>query len=341
MVEELDRYDDLDDELEEDPRYSENPYIRRKHYLKETIYRLEGLLGKLQKDVNGVGDAVRAIFENPKNYVIASSRVLRDFARATGNQELENKLQALVKQVWEHCESLGIRYSSQLLSPSEHDAIGSTIWFKYGEVDAEVPTSITHAQLIDDGEIEDTEEERARVMTIEEVNNARQLHGMTMLDLSTGRLTQEINEEAANNRFYFVPIEDRPDLLAAEAAIVADFEKLAADSLVTIQMARPIVYDIVAFHDGDMSLLQLLDNVEALKRRFPKSNIRVFDQIMSIFQANIALGIYDRFLTPQEILLRCGGEVDERYLENPYIPLAVQDGASIDSVRLQRRGLMN
>lgn len=337
MVEEFD-YDDIND-LDNDPRYSDDPDVRGSYYLDELTSRIDNFLTELGDSARSAGDEVRAVLDSPKNFVIASSRIMKTYLQNSSDAEFRARHNALYLRLVEHCHSLGFRFGSQLMTPSEHERIGSTVWIRYGELDPELPTQIAHGILIDQGALEDTEEQRAQVMTIEEVDRARRLQGMTALDPKTGHITDEKDLEAAGDKFHFIPIEHRPDFLAEEASIIAGYEDLAMNVLAIVESMRSIIGDLKAFYEGRMPMMQLLMNVDHFKRTFPSGYS--ISQLDELCLAATELGRFDKYLTPQEILIRCGGAVDDRYLANPYVPIGVQDGLDVAQVTMFRQAMFS
>ena len=114
--------------------------------------------------------------------------------------EFRDRIKDCIQAAREIGDQKGFRWNGALMSPAEHEALGSTIWEGYHAY-PENPVGVIRDRLMAEG----AKDLRGESYTIEEADRGRRLVGMSRLDLSTGQVTVEIDREAATNSYIFLP----------------------------------------------------------------------------------------------------------------------------------------
>lgn len=236
----------------------------------------------------------------------------------------------------------GFRYSSSLITSREHKELGSSGYGGiYEATDSDIPIPLLRARLIAEGKLLDSGLilEPSNNFTVEEVDKARRLAGMTSLDLATGRVTNQIDPEAASDSYYFLSSEKKIEIKQREEELLKIAEIISESSLAEHASTITIIEDLVDYTNGVLTTPQLkLRYEEVLSHVSTKYPLDLDPNIRECKKIASATGKWDRILTPQEILLRSNGSVDEHYLASPYTPLAIQDGALAEDILKLRRG---
>lgn len=171
------------------------------------------------------------------------------------------------------------------------------------------------------------------------MDRARRLLGITRLDLTTGRVTDEIDQEAAKDSYYFLSPERRVEVIKRENEILAEIEKITQAALATHEGNRGILPSLAAYAAGELTTPDLQAQYESvLERNTERYSLLLTSQTKELKRLAVETGKWDYILTPQEIMLRVGATVDPNYLSRPYIPLAIQDGRNIEEIALLRQG---
>lgn len=181
--------------------------------------------------------------------------------------------------------------------------------------------------------------EKPERYTVEEIDRARRLIGMTMLDLSTGCVTEKKDQAAASDSYYFLSPKRRREVIQQEQEILTVIETISQAAIVEHETSRDILPALAAYADGKLTTPKLQAQYKAvLERTTEPYFLSLASQIKALKQVAFETGRWDRILTPQEIMLRAGGVVDPKYLVQPHIPLAIQDGADMEEIVRLRQG---
>ncbi len=228
----------------------------------------------------------------------------------------------------------GFRPRADIHTPGEHAGMGSTIGKIFTETDPDVPVSILRGRLIAAGRIDPYEGETA--VTVEEIDKARRLSGMTTLNIQTGRATNQVDPRAAFDSYFFLSPGRKTEIIRQEDVLVASAEQIAISHLEEFARGASVISALDSYSKGVIpigSLKKIYKEVVAkTSGKDEKTGLDLDTYIDEVRGIAFSTGTWDRILTPQEILLRVGGEVDERYLAKPYTPLAIQDGEPIDEI---------
>ena len=318
----------------EDDEYSDDPQRRKAFWLSSANTEVERFL-------EGIHDPLATLRDRCAE-ALQSGGHEHWFLYAVEDIPPSNREQAAA--VFDELRNIinekGFRFGPALLTPREHDQIGSSGYSGiYWDTDPDIPVPLLRDRLIATGKITPEDEYGSELYTYDEVDRARRLMGDTTLDPQTHRVTDEIDEEAASDSYHFLSPDRREEVKAREAELLKEIDRLAKLALAEHATSREIVAYLAAYAEGQVTTPQIREQMEAVMSRASRNHTPYLDRTMSeLRQLALETGKWDRILTPQEILLRSGGEVDPKYLSRPYTPLAVQDGASMEEIVALRQG---
>ena len=277
------------------------------------------------------------IFSKPVTYAI---RALIYLAEHKDEGHLLNATIAEVEDIrWEK----GFRFGPSLLTSREHKEIGSTGYGGiYWDTDPDIPIPILKARLLASGQLDaNTTQHESSSYSMDEVDHARRLAGKTRLNLATGRVTDETDPQATNDSYYFLSPQRRGEVIQKEEELVVEAGTIT-QAVVAEHANNATVVDILAAYiDGELTTPEFQKRYEAVMATTGTKHFTLnidHDTPKEAKKLAFESGKWDRILTPQEILLRIGGRVDESYLVRPYTPLAVQDDQPLEEIANLRRG---
>ena|SRR3989344_1653040 len=317
----------------EDDRWSDNPQTRKAYWLYDANTKVDRFLGSISDPLMSLRDkCLEVLQEGRHEWWILYAKDMLSPSQCDRGANLLNEIAGIIHEK-------GFRFHNALLTPREHRNIGST---GYGGIlwdeDPDVPVPILVRRLIERG-IDPEKLGRAEELTFEEVDKARRLSGMTTIDPQTGRVTKEIDAEAASDSYHFLPGDRREEVKHREEEILEEIKKIADASFADYETTRQILRTLELCSIGQITTPEmdaLLKEIEA--RNSQNHNLNLYENVQELRKLAIAGGHWDHIFTPQEILLREGAEVDEQYEANPYTPLAVQDGREIHEIVRLREG---
>lgn len=317
--------------LRDRDQYSSNPELRRRYWLGTAANRVSQAGEDIAGRVDTVQKEVQGIVQNGSTY--ARDAVMVERAILTPYQD---QAAPLLSELGDFTEEKGFRWISGLSTPREHREIGSTNWIGYFEADPDVPVPLIHDRLLAAGD-ERLKGQKSFGYTVEELDRARRLIGQTALDLETGRLTDEIDEEAASDPYHFLSPERKAEVVAREQIILNRLHALAMAGVRDFEPAWGMVPLLSNYMDGKLTSPQMREAYERIvtSKGF---DLNLSEAIKEAKQIAFGSGNWDRILTPQEILLRFKAKVDKRYKSRPYTPLAIQDGEPIEEIEKLRQG---
>lgn len=326
----------------DDYKWDEDPDKRASFILHGAAVALNGFLSRAGQEVNSIpgsfsttlqrgGDAVRV------GYLITVADVVVP--------EYRERIKVLAQEVDNILEEKGFRFGSSLLTPREHKQVGSS---GYGGVylraDPDVPVPVLRARLFASGQIEPEKGPYGNtIYSVEEADRGRRLMGKTRLDLSTGRTTDRVDEEAANNSYFFLSPERAEEIKKSEQEILSGLQPIIEATTARHLASIAIIADLARYTEGKLTTPEIEARLSELvgESRFTETGkgfrIDAFPY-WELKKIAIEIGKWDHILTPQEILLRVNSQVSERYLNHPYTPLDIQDGSSVEEVASLRQG---
>ncbi len=318
--------------INEARKYSPNPELRKQYWLDTARNSIGKVLGDLRRRATTVPQECGELLQRGGNY--EAHEYPLTIAMLPDYQE---RAAALLAEVGDIVHEKGFVHSPALDTPREHEQMGSSgyggIFF---ETDPDIPVPLLHDRLVAEGKLE-------RIynysFTVDQLDRARRLEGMTTLDLATGRVTDEKDEAAAHDSYHFLAPGRRAEVIAREQAIVQELAELASLGVVRYEPATGIVDVIAEYMDGRVTSPQMQELYEGLV--MSKGDlIDLAPVIKEAKQLAFGTGKWDHILTPQEILLRIKTKtkVPKQYLAHPYTPLAIQDGVSAEEVARLRQG---
>ncbi len=326
---------------DEDLVYDDDPAVRVQYLRDKTVYYAtigisEGIT-RAQRRSEEFTPKVEAIFASgtagAEPYASWVAINTRDMPAPHKEQagELLREVEALTREK-------GFLYSGTIMTYDEHTAVGSGTGAIYRETDPAIPVTLIDQRLVAEGRKRPDFAQAERHYTAEDIDRARRLTGKTKLDLATGRVTDEVDEAASQDPYYFLSPERRQAVIAREKELAAELQGLFDSVLADARAGAVILDDIQNYMDGQLTTPEMQARYEELiKSKDLGVNLEsALDQAKHIaFES----GARDSILTPQEIILRVGAEVDEGYLEKPYVPLALQSNTMvIDEIRQLRVG---
>lgn len=326
----------LREPVTEDDQWSSDPSRKRLYLLHQASTTFGRFIQLVERDVTALPQNTAAYLRSGSSEFFSYFLTIPDAIPPSYQEQasqLVEELEAIRKEK-------GFRFGPSLLTSREHKEIGSTGYEGiYWDTDPDVPIPLLKARLIALGQLDQFIPDASDTYTIEEVDRARRLTGKTRLDLLTGRVTDQIDPEAANDSYYFLSSQRRGEIIQQEAELVMQASVIAKAAVSEHTNNATIIDELAAYIDGELTIPQLRAHYEAVlaysSRRYPL-HLETF--IQEAKKVAFETGKWDQILTPQEILLRVGGQVDEHYLTRPYTPLAVQDGESVEEIASLRSG---
>lgn len=329
--------------LTDDDKYSDAPERRRLYWIygaaTEVKYRFETASARLTSmPVNcraalQTGDLVTA---TPPIVYFSS---LPSFMAPAYRESIST----LVAEIQDIMREKGFRFSPSLMTSREHQEVGSSGYADYGKINPDIPIPILRSRLRAEGKIRPEDEERGdNIYTVEETDKARRLMGRTRLDLETGKVTNEIDGKAKNDSYIFLSPQRRVEVMEREAEIIAAVETIAVSAAQNLQQLPIIVSALDAYSKGEITSPELEMVIATAQNTLGEEDgINIGNNIQELKRLAFETGRWDRILTPQEILLRTGGSVADRYLARPYTPISIQDGESAELIAQLRAGEAN
>ena len=319
--------------LTEDDRYSTDPERSRLYLLHAVATRIQDLADRAQQFRSQLPENIRAVLRTGR---LASGTIVETyFGMITSDiPSHQEQLGDAISEVSDIMTTKGFQDPQFVLTPREHEQIHSSGFAGiYAETDPDVPVPVLRAQLIRDGLIEP---DRGATLTLEEADRARRLLGKTRLDLNTGRVTDERDEAAARDSYHFLSAEEENIVRDREQHVLAEIDAIAASSVSELPQAALFVSALDQYSRGELSLEALQETRQSMINLIgQRSNIDWNTYIQEMRTIAFQSGAWDRILSPQEILLRDNvtpDDLDPRYREHPYTPLAIQDGEPIEAI---------
>ncbi len=319
--------------ITEDDKWSDDPQVRKTFWLHDAGTKVDRFLESIGRSVMGLGDKCAEVLREGRHehWILYTKDILAPSQKEQGA--------TLLDEIAEIIYEKGFRFHSALLTPREHKNIGST---GYGGIlwdeDPDVPVPILVRRLTEKG-VDAEKLGRAEELTFEEVDRARRISGWTTIDCQTGRVTGEVDAEAAQDSYHFLPENRKEEVKRREKEILEEIRKVADASLAEYETTRQVLRALELYSMGQITtpaMDALIREVEA--RNSQNHSINLYDNEEGLRQLAITQGYWDYIYTPQEVLLREGAEVDERYKVNPYTPLAIQDGQDVEDIARLREG---
>lgn len=320
--------------ITEDDMYSDDLGRRKLYWVKNATLEIERFLGFIGRDLAVLPQNTRATLQTGESG--SNLHYLATIPQAIPTPDRERAVD-LIKEIQSITHEKGFRFRPALFTSREHQEIGSS---GYGgifwDTDPDIPIPILEQRLVAAGKLN---RDRSETYTLEEVDHARRLVGMTRLDLATGRVTNEVDQEAASDSYYFLSPERRAEVIKRESEILAEIDKITKNALENHELSRSILPALESYGDGQLTTsdLQIL-YAPILERNTDRYGVALASQIRELKRLAFETGKWDYILTPQEIMLRTGVTVDTSYLPRPYTPLAVQGGRTIEEIAHLRQG---
>ncbi|RJQ24686.1 hypothetical protein C4577_07215 [Candidatus Parcubacteria bacterium] len=318
----------------EDDMYSDNLGRRKLYWVQNAASEVDRVLDSISRELTAFPQISRETLQTGESG--NSITLFMTIPQAVLAQYREQAV-SFIGEMRSLAHEKGFRFEPALLTSKEHKNISSS---GYGgifwDTDPDVPIPILRDRLVAEGKLD---QDRSETYTLEEVDRARRLAGMTKLDLATGRVTDEIDQKAADNSYYFLSPERQVEVVRREDEILTEIERITKTALAAHKTARDILPSLVAYADGEITTPALKAQYEILVERTTETyGLSLTRQIRELKRLAVETGKWDYILTPQEIMLRSGGSVDPRYLAQPYTPLAIQDGTDVEKVTDLRQG---
>lgn len=321
----------------EDDQYSDDPQRRKLFCIHSAASEIHKFVTNVREDLSAFPKTCRAILQEGEDggtvaYLAALPQSIPVAYRELGVATI-GEIKAIVREK-------GFRFKAALFSSREHKTVGSSGYGGiYWETDPDVPIPLLHTRLAAAGLIVLKERDTQNTMTIDEADHARRLVGMTRLDLTTGRVTKEVDKTAAADSYYFLSPGRRVEVINREQELMVGVEEITRQTIDEHSSTQDFLCAMIAYGNGKMLTPELQARYkEILSRASERHQIVLVNQLRDLKQIVFETGLRDFMLTPQEILLREGGVVDSLYLAQPYVPLAVQDGLSAAEIAKLRRG---
>lgn len=281
---------------------------------------------------------IRQVYPGVHSSFFSGVRVPLEDAMPAGLDR--ERLKAIGTEIDDIVHEKGFRWN--VTTANEHHGIGSTIWSGFDQEDPDVPTPILVKRLFDESRASDGLKAEDG-LSIEEADRARRLEGRTTLDPLTGRVTNEVDEVVSHDPYHFLPPARRAELVLYEERLITEVAAIAERASAHHLMTFSVFLDALnAYAMGQISTASLQASLQNLKEGFDlKGDLAFFNPLKDLMQPLrllvFATGRRDSILTPQEISLRDGVQIDSRYTARPYCPLATQDGTlSLEDVTAQR-----
>lgn len=320
--------------ITENDMYSDKPERRKSYWLQNATFEVDRFLGFIRKDLtvlpqNSKKKLKTGELGNDVSYFTAIPQAVPTLYK--------EKVAGLINEINSIAHEKGFRFQPALLTSREHQKIGSSGYEGiFWETDPDVPTPILRKRLITEGKLN---QDKSETYTVGEIDCARRLSGMTRLDLATGRVTDEIDKEAANDSYYFLLPERRAEVIQRESEILTEIDKITKSALEIHETSRKILPSLELYVDGKLTTPDLQTQYASIvERNTEKHSLSLASQIRELKRLAVETGKWDHILTPQEIMLRAGATVDKKYLSRPYTPLAIQDCRNIEEIAHSRQG---
>lgn len=319
--------------LPEEYDYSDEPERKRLFWIHRAAVELNGFLTLIGERFGSLPVNCKTALQTGrfghKTMALFTTRVPDEMTPL-----YHERLSAVVAEIDGIVREKGFIDSEALWTPREHHELGSSGYGGiYAETDPDIPVPILRDQLIKSGKMDPEEDPNSTIFTIEEVDRARRLMGMITLDPETGRVTGQIDEEAANDSYIYLSPERRAEVMAREVEILAEVAEIAKKAREEHEKSVAILPALDAYSRGERAFVEVKDLYHAvLARLSERDRLNLDGPIKELRKIAFAAGKWDHLLTPQEILLRVGAGIDERYLAKPYTPIAVQDGEPAEEV---------
>lgn len=324
-------------EFTEEDRWSEDPERQKAFWLGTAENDLTTILARSRATAAALPGSCQDILHGRNDYTIGINEASRSVLPAYRDQA-----GALFDEIGAIFHEKGFRFSAALLTPREHEKVGSSGYGQYYDLDPDVPIPLLQRRLIAEGTkgYFDPDSNVDTLLTVAEVDRARRLHGMPVIDITTGRVTGQIDEAAAADSYFFLSPERREQVIKREQEILVGL-KAISDSMMADFKRSEGIFDLLAeYMEGKITSPQMQAHYETLvvPLLVVDSSFDLSNAIWEAKKLAFATGKWDRILTPQEILLRVKGKVGKRYLAHPYTPLGIQDGEPLERIAALRRG---
>lgn len=320
--------------ITEDDMYSNDLGRRKLYWVQNAASEVDKFLSSINRDLAAFPQNSRATLQtgesgNSITYLMTIPQAVPDLYR--------EQTVGFIGEMRSLAHEKGFRFKPALLTSREHKNIGSS---GYGgifwETNPDVPIPILRDRLVAEGKLD---QDRSETYTLEEVDRARRLAGMTRLDPATGRVTDEVDQEAASNSYYFLTPERRAEVVKREDEILVEINSVTKIAIAAHESSRDILPSLVAYADGELTTPDLQAQYAPItERNTERYGLFLTPQMRELKRLAVETGKWDYILTPQEIMLRTSGSVEPRYLAQPYTPLAIQDGTDIEKVADLRQG---
>ncbi|MBI5220883.1 MAG: hypothetical protein HY978_03570 [Candidatus Liptonbacteria bacterium] len=316
-------------EITEDDEYDENPERRKLFWLDNARKKYDAVLTDLHRKLDELPVRYQELLQKGQSNIELAHRFLDRVPRA-----YVGRMQSLLDEIEGITDEKGFLFDGAMSTPREHQQVGSSGYGGiYWETDPDVPVPILRVKLREKG-IENMED--GQTYTIERMDRARRLAGLTALDLETGRATGNVDTEATKDPYHFLTAQRREEVRAREDEILNELKTIWIAIVDDCERAAVILNDLALYTDGGLTSAELEKRYQELILDKGVS-IGLDKNIKVLKQLSFETGKRDRILTPQEILLRTGATVNNKYMERPYTPLAVQDGVPVEEINKLRQ----
>lgn len=317
-------------EFTKDDQWSENPERRRAFWLGTAGNDLNAVLARSRADATAVPKLCQDILHGRKNYEIGIIEASRSVLPA-----YQAQARAMFDEIGAIFHEKGFRFRAALLTPREHREVGSSGYEKYYDLDPDVPIPLLQRRLIAEGKRDfDPSSNIDTLLTVAEVDRARRLQGKPTIDITTGRVTGQVDKTAATDSYFFLSPERREQVIKREQEILEGLKAISDSMLADYERSGGILDLLADYMEGKITSPQMHDYHDALVVR----SFVLSEAIEEAKQLAFATGKWDHILTPQEILLRVRGKVGKLYRARPYTPLGIQDGEPLETIAALRRG---
>lgn len=310
-------------ELTEDDQYNPDRTRQRLFWLNQAWGEINNSVERTLRVLSGFPVAFRGAYTSEFDPDLLAAHEFFPPAQ-------RDAVKGLIEEAEKIGKEKGFRWGGSLMTPLEHKRVGSTIYEGYFKF-PNIPVGITKS---------DVEGNRWESYTIGEADKGRRLGGRTKLDLTTGTATDETDPEATSNSYFFLPPDQVEDIKAREKALQDAVEDITPLAISEHKKTPRILTDLERYMFGEMTTPEFsVRHAVALSRATERNGFNIQDCIAEGKRIAFEDGCWDYILTPQEIALRTNPtDLDPRYKEHPYTPLAVQDGAPLEAIKHLRKG---
>lgn len=314
-------------EVDEDGEYNPDPNKRRLYWLQKAYGAINQVIDLALRELGQFPEKFRAAYSSEFDVnTLSSPEYFPSFQK--------DMVKYWIEAAHKIGRKKGFRWGGNLLTAHEHHEIGSTIYVGFDQY-PDIPVGVAHHRVM----AAEGVTLKGESYTIEEADKGRRLGGRTRLDLATGRVTDELDPEAAKNSYIFLPPDQVSQVKLREQILQETVEAAIPGAMAEHRRTFQLLTDLERYMFGEMTTPEFNARYAVAFTRYPERNqLDLGSSIEEGRRIAFETGCWDFILTPQEIMLRTRAEVDERYKAFPYTPLAIQDGASRQEIAHLRRG---